>query len=149
MSGTINCEALRSAMKTRRELTAEEQEHVEQCEDCMDAWLEATATQALETKPEVRIPADFTARVAAKLPEKRLVSAQREPSQERHWGLVTAIILVAVGLAAAAVADPRMMTTGIGVIAMTIVAAEIAGIGLWLGCWPRGRMASRGHSRWS
>jgi len=36
------------------------------------------------------------------------------------------------------VADPEMMTTVMGVIAMTIVAAEIAGIGLWLALrWQR------------
>jgi len=141
MSGTdgMNCDSMQSAMKQGRTLTVAELAHVESCDACLEAWLDATVTQVLDAKPEVRIPQDFAARVASGLPEKQVVQAQRERGREQHWGLATAVVLVALGLLAAVVADPRMMTTDIGVIAMTIVAAEIAGIGLWLALsWQRG-----------
>ena len=144
MSGTgeMNCDMLQSAMKQGRALTAAERAHVESCDACLEAWLNATVTQTLDAKPETQIPQDFAARVVARLPEKLVVQAQRkrarDRARERHWGLVTAVALVAIGLLAAVVADPGMMTTVMGVIAMTIVAAEIAGIGLWLALrWQR------------
>ncbi len=148
MSGTeMNCDALRSAMKQGRALTAAEQAHVEQCEECMEAWLDATVTQTLETKPEVRIPQDFAARVTKRLPESRVALPRGESVRDRHWGLITAIVLVAVGLLGVAVADPNSMSTRMGMIFMALVATEVAGIALWLGCWPHGRTVSRGHSR--
>ena len=153
MSGEMNCEALRSAMGQGRELTAAEQAQMEECDSCRDAWLEATVTHALEAKPEVRIPADFAARIAANLPEKHVVLSQREPILEdgraRQWGLLTAAVLVAVGLMAAVAINPGMMKTNMGVIAMTIAAGEVAGIGLWLGLTSLGVRASRSRSRWS
>jgi hypothetical protein len=146
----MNCDELRSAMKQGRALTAVEQEHVNECEACLEAWLDATVTQALDAKPEVRIPADFAARVAARLPEQSGTAVQSGRGPYRaHWGLITAIVLVTVGLLVMAVADPVRMNTRMGMILMALLVAEIAGIALWLGCWPHGRTASRGHSRWS
>jgi hypothetical protein len=95
-------------------------------------WLDVTVTEALNAKPEVRVPADFAAQVAAQLPEKRSV-VRGARGRERHWGLITAILLVAVGLVAAAVADPSGLNSRMGLIFMALVVSEIAGIGLWLG----------------
>jgi hypothetical protein len=135
------CVELQPALRQGRALTAAESAHIEQCENCLDAWLDATVTQTLDTKPEVRIPDDFSARVAENLPEKRS-AARGARGPARHWGLLTAIVLVAVGMVAAAVADPRGVNTRLGMIVMALVVAEIAGIALWLGV---GRTGGVGH----
>ncbi|MGC2161726.1 MAG: hypothetical protein WA634_07460 [Silvibacterium sp.] len=148
MNGAVNCDELRPALKHGRALTAAQQAHMDGCENCLEAWLDATVTQALDAKPEVAIPADFAARVAAGLKvsgtEKR-VAAQRSP----HWGLLTASLLVAAGMIAVAVADPNSAHTRMGIVFMALVVTEIAGIALWLGTRRPGMRASRGHSRWS
>lgn len=128
----VSCDGLRLTLRQGRALTGAESVHVEECESCLDAWLDATVAQALDAKPEVRIPADFSARVAENLPEKRSAAGDaRGPG--RHWGLLTAIVLVAVGMIAAAVADPVNVHSWIGMIVMALVVSEIAGIALWLG----------------
>lgn len=136
----LSCEQLRSAMAQGRALTAEEWAHVEVCETCLDTWV----CYGLESKPEVRIPADFAARVVAALPEKR--DAEKELGGREHsWvrtyvrglnryrGLMTAIVLVAAGLIAMQLADPTMLNTRMGLVFVGIVASEIGGIALWLG----------------
>jgi hypothetical protein len=139
-TGAINCDELRQALKQGRALTTAESAHVEGCDSCLEAWLDATVTQALDAKPEVKIPADFAARVARGLSAKRgAVGASRERSP--HWGLATASLLVAAGLIAMAVADPVRVNTWVGVVFVTLVVSEIAGIALWLGAGrPGGRV---------
>jgi hypothetical protein len=105
---------------------------MESCEACLEAWLDATVTQALDAKPEVSVPADFAARIAMELPEKRSV-AHRSQEPTPHWGLLTSIVLVAVGMVTMAVADPVNVHSWTGVIFVTLVVTEIAGIALWLG----------------
>ena len=144
MNGSIPCDELRAALRRGGALTAAEAAHVEGCGECLEAWLDQTVTEALDAKPVVEVPAGFAARVAAGLPQKRMAARR-----DGHWGLTTASLLVAVGLFAAAFADPAMMKTEMGVVFAALVVTEIAGIALWLGCWPHGRTASRGHSRWS
>jgi hypothetical protein len=144
----MSCQEMQQIMRRSCGLTAAERAHVDRCETCLDAWLDATVTWVLDAKPEVEIPGKFAARIAAGLPAKRnAVSAPRSPS--RHWGLFTAILLVAMGMTAMAIADPVRMNTWIGVMFTVLVVAEIAGIALWLGTRHPGVRASRGHSRWS
>jgi len=145
MSGTgaMNCDQLRGAMRQGYALTGADLAHVEHCEECLEMWLDATVTQALDAKPEVTIPADFSARVAAGLPAKPGGAEESRRGRYReHWGLITAIVLVAAELLAMALTDPHMMATRMGVVFMVLVATEIAGIALWLGCWPHGRTTS-------
>jgi hypothetical protein len=130
MHGDMNCEALQRAMQHGRALTAEERMHVDGCDACTDAWLDAAVVSALDAKPEVRVPEGFAAKVMAELPES--VARKRERRYTASWGLVTAAVLIAVGLLAAVVADPKLMTTRMGMIFEGLVAAEIAGIALWL-----------------
>lgn len=128
----ITCVELGRKLEQRRALTAAESAHVESCDTCLEAWLDATVVQALDAKPEVRVPADFAARVTSQLPAKR--SAVRGARRlERQWGLTTAILLVAVGLVAAALADPSGFNSRMGLVFLALVVSEIAGIGLWLG----------------
>jgi hypothetical protein len=144
----MNCDAPRGAMKQGRALTAAEQTHVERCKECLDAWLDATVTKVLDAKPEVQVPAGFAARVAAIAQEKPR-ARPNERGRNRHWGLLMASVLVAVGLMAMAFADPHSANTRMGLIFMALVVTEIAGIALWLGTRRPGVGASRGHSRWS
>jgi hypothetical protein len=143
-SGLVSCDELRVALRQTRTLTAPEAAHVEGCDACLEVWLDATVTQALDAKPEVKIPSEFAARIADGLPEKHM-AAGRSP----QWGLMTAVALVAVGMIALAIGYPAVMKGEMGVVFTALVVTEIAGIALWLGCWPHGRTASRGHSRWS
>lgn len=122
----MNCEALERALHEGRKLTAAELAHVEGCDECMDVWL----TLALEAKPEVAIPENFASRVAASVPphrEKR--AALRVP---RHWGLITAMAVITVLMAVGFVGSPPANTWA-GLVFVSVVAAEIAGLALWLG----------------
>ena len=122
----MNCEALERAMHEGRKLTAQELEHVENCDECMDVWL----TLALEAKPEVAIPLDFAARVAASVPPRREKrEALRMP---RHWGLITAMAVATVVLM---VGFPGLkpVNSWVGLVFVMVVASEIAGLALWLG----------------
>jgi hypothetical protein len=129
---TVMCEEVESAIAQGRGLSLAESAHVEGCETCLEAWLDATVVAALNAKPEARIPADFAARVAARLPQR---GASRRAMEGRHWGLATAVLLVAVGLVVAAVSDPAGLNTRMGMVFIAVVVSEIAGIGLWLGAW--------------
>lgn len=137
---TVKCEELQKALRESpgqtHTLTARESEHVEGCNACLEAWLETTVTAALDTKPQVRIPEDFALRVAAKLPARDTmvrVAGRSARATKHHWGLLTAIVLVTVGLFATVAADSAALATRMGAIFMLIVAAEIVGIALWLG----------------
>jgi hypothetical protein len=141
----MSCEAVQQTLRQGRALTAAERAHVDGCDACLDAWLDATVTQALDAKPEVKIPADFVARVMAGLPEKRDEGRVRQNSVRggSYWGLITAILLVAAGMVAMAVADPVRANTWIGMVFLVLVVSEIAGIALWLSVGRLGRRASR------
>lgn len=129
---SVNCAQVEAVLKQGAMLTAEQAAHVRACEECreawQDAWLDVEVTAALEAKPSISIPLDFAARVAANLPKRRRVKRRWQ-----HWGLLTASLIVAVLLLVAVLAHPHSADTLIGQISMGLVAAEIAGIALWLG----------------
>ena len=123
---SMNCEALERALHEGRKLTNEQLAHVENCDECMDVWL----TLALEAKPEVAVPADFAARVASSMPARR---EKREVLRvPRHWGLISAMAVITVLMAAGFVGSPPA-NTWVGVVFVSVVATEIAGLALWLG----------------
>jgi hypothetical protein len=123
---SVNCEALQRGIRERRELKANEVVHLDHCDACMDAWL----TVALDEKPEVAIPADFAARIAAVAParQEKPVRAQRP----RHLGLITAVAIVTV-LLVVCFAGSHPANSWIGLTFMLVVVSEIAGLALWLG----------------
>ncbi|MGH9587216.1 MAG: hypothetical protein ACRD3F_09715 [Acidobacteriaceae bacterium] len=123
----VSCAEFKAALKLGRTLTAQKTAHAVRCDDCREAWLDATVVLALEGKPEIQVPADFAARVSQRLPAKRAAT------RRAGWGLMTAILLVATGLAAMAFAKPVAVNTWIGIAFMALVVSEIAGIALWLG----------------
>src|ERR1700751_1585026 len=128
----VDCKALQAGLRESTTLTKLESAHVETCDACLQAWLDATVTQVPDATPPVKIPADFAARVTAQLPEKHSTPAGTRSSTP-HWGLITAIVLVTCGMIGTAIADPSGLTTRMGIIFLLIVASEIAGIALWLG----------------
>jgi hypothetical protein len=119
----VNCEALQRTLRGERELTAEESAHLEECDVCLDVSL----TVMLDIKPEVEIPRDFAARVAASLPAKT-AARTRWP---RHAGLITAMAVVTV-LLVVCFAGAKPADNWIGLVFMLLVATEVAGIALWL-----------------
>ncbi|MBV8113711.1 MAG: hypothetical protein JO300_03150 [Silvibacterium sp.] len=123
---SVNCEALQRALREGREVTREQSAHVDGCDACMDVWL----TTTLENKPEVAIPADFPARVAAKLPDRpNHRAAVRRP---RYWGLATAFVIVTVVLVVC-FSNLTPLNSWIEVLFITLVTIEVAGLALWLG----------------
>ena len=129
---SVNCEALRRALRDDgtlhggRGLTNEQLAHLEGCDECMDAWL----TLALEEKPEVSIPADFAARVAASLPPRR--ERRVAMTAQRHWGVRSAIAVSLVVLMVC-FAGAKPANSWVGLVFLILVATEIAGLALWLG----------------
>lgn len=121
----ISCEALERALHEGRKLTNEELAHVEDCDECMDVWL----TLALEVKPEVAIPEDFAARIAAMSPARP--QKPQTVRTTRHWGMISAIVVVAV-LLMICFGGPRPANSGLGLVFTLLVATEIAGLALWL-----------------
>ncbi|MBV8631334.1 MAG: hypothetical protein JOZ83_10445 [Silvibacterium sp.] len=112
-------------MHERRDLTKDESAHVAKCDACMDAWL----TAALDEKPEVTIPADFAARLAAiASPQQK----QRVQTTPRPWGLFTAVVMVAV-LLTVWFSGPASMNSWVGLLFVMLVSSELAGLALWLG----------------
>ena len=122
----MNCEALERALHEGRKLTVEELAHVEGCDECMDVWL----TLALEAKPEVAVPADFAARVAGAVPAHQ--PRRQRARAPRHWGLATAMAVVTVLLIVCFTASAPA-NNWVGLVFLSVVATEIAGLALWLG----------------
>ena len=122
----VNCEGLQRAMRDVRKLTTKESAHLDECDACMDVWL----TVALEAKPDVAVPADFAARVAAGLPPRQEKRALLRGY--RHWGFITAMAVVTV-LLTVGFAGPSPANSWVGIVFLSIVATEIAGLALWLG----------------
>jgi len=122
----MNCKTIQRAMRDGRGLAEAETAHVDECEGCTDAWL----TLALDTKPEVTVPENFAARVAAMASagsEKR-----RTARMPRHWGVISAMAFVTVMLVVC-FAGPKPDTSWVSIVFVMLVASEIAGLALWLG----------------
>jgi hypothetical protein len=131
---SMSCEALQQALHEDRELTKAQAAHIHDCDTCMDTWL----TAALDEKPDVPIPGDFAARVAANLPSSR--GKYPFSHRPRHWGLVTAIAVVTLLLVVCFMGSAPSNSTAssptnswIGLAFMFLISAEIAGLALWLG----------------
>jgi len=122
-----NCEVMQRAMREGRRLAKHERAHVDDCQACMDAWL----TTLLEEKPQVAIPEDFAARVAAMAPARQRKKREAAPGR-KPWGLAAAIAIVSV-LLAVWFSGPAPANSSIGVVFVMLVASEITALALWLG----------------
>ena len=94
----------------------------------MDA-LDRRVVRALERVPEVTIPANFAARVAAQAPKLREMAAR-----PARYGWMTMRISMAVLVIAVVVV--AMLAGGHGVIGIAlewVLCAELVGLAIWLG----------------
>ena len=106
--------------------------HEQRMRDGMDA-LEERVVRELERVPEVRIPAEFAARVAGQLPQRRTFAAR----PARYGLMAMRISMAALVIALLAVA---MHATGrssvLGIALEWVLCAELVGLAIWLsGAW--------------
>lgn len=135
------CEAVRRALLKRRELTGAERSHAEMCPVCADAVMETEVEAALETKPEVAVPADFAARVTMRAQgengaQRWVRQGMRKRWPGRHVGLDVAVGLLLALLVVVTMRDPHWLTATGGTVGLTLMlalAGEVAGLALWLG----------------
>lgn len=93
-----------------------------------DKQLQAAITQVLEQRPVVSVPADFAARVAARVP------ARREGGVERvRWSVARTVAMIAMVVVVIAmfVLAPhvQMKAANVGFVVEMLLLLELAGIG--------------------
>ncbi len=135
------CEAVRLRLQAGGELSLEEISHAETCPACMDALLDSELDAALATKPLVKAPEGFAARLALRLPPRKPSRAWTRGLRTRHAGLASAVALLLALMAGVTLSDPHWLrANGSLDMALTLfLVAEVAAIALWLGLSPRTR----------
>ena len=117
----MNCEDARRALVKSTDEDA--RHHLRSCETCVDA----VVLDALETGPEIAVPAEFAARASAAMPP---------PVRASHWpriGVLAAVASLLIVVVAATIAlAGRLGTPQIALLA-TLIGFELAGLVLWLG----------------
>lgn len=98
-----------------------------------DRHEEDRLTRALERAPSVIVPADFTAKVMARIPERKVARYGFLLPQRTHYGrnlmLGGAVLLCCLLIAGAIV----WQTTAAWRLAEWTILAQLAGIALWYG----------------
>jgi hypothetical protein len=93
-----------------------------------DDNFDALMTRAIERGPDVTVPADFAARVAAKLPP---LPARRKPMRVgRAVAAVSAVVLAGAMFAIAPHAVPSFASVAFDFELLAVM--QLAGIGYWL-----------------
>jgi hypothetical protein len=93
-------------------------------------------TTALETAPVVQVPADFAARVAARVPQakrRRLVVPSLRPARYGHFATLTAMLVL---LAAVFVFAPHIRNSILCMVLEAVLFVELGALVLWFG-WLR------------
>ena len=121
----ISCETARGEFARHAILSREEDlwQHLEVCDDCMDAWL----VFSLEQSPEVVIPESFAHRVAS------AYRSDVQPQVHRNtlWSGSLALLVV-VTLVLFVIQNRPNLGLSFEVIG-TLLALEAAALVLWLG----------------
>lgn len=103
-------------------------------QEALSAEMDARLVQALETRPELSVPADFAARIASQLPEQRPVLLT-----PRYYGrnamVISMVVLVAALLA---LALHSAGNSPLWIALEWIVCAQIVSLAVWLGMWRPG-----------
>ncbi len=102
--------------------------HEQRMRDSTDA-LEERVVRALERVPEVRIPAEFAARVAGRLPVRRAFAAR--PARYGLMAMRPSVVVLVLALVAVA-----MHAGGRGVFGIAlewVLCAELVALAVWLG----------------
>jgi hypothetical protein len=94
--------------------------------------LDQRIVRALEIAPETRIPADFAARVAAQLPERRPVSLT-----PTHYG--KGAMLIGLGVILVALLILATQTRGHAALGLleSLLFAQFIALAVWLSVWRR------------
>lgn len=96
--------------------------------------LEMRMVRALETKPEVSVPAEFAARVAARVPARR--EAVLTPARYGVIAIRVAIAVLVIALVVAGVRSADRSTVGTAV--QWILCAQLVALAMWRsGVWER------------
>jgi hypothetical protein len=130
---SLNCDQMRQLLQRTSfaDLTPAQQEHLAGCDQCM----ELLVSEALEAKPQIAIPENFAARVAAGLPPPPNPRRSRlRPQYGRVVAFASLGILVA-GMASIAVVSPQWLVANraIWLLIETLTLAETGAIAYWLG----------------
>jgi hypothetical protein len=90
--------------------------------------MQAAITRALEAQPEVRVPADFAARMRAMLPAP--APARRPQSSALRVGVIAVVVLLMAAFWLAPHSAPRLDSVAFDVELGLIT--ELAGVTAWL-----------------
>jgi hypothetical protein len=101
--------------------------HEQRMRDNTDA-LEERVVRALERAPEVSIPADFAARVAGRLPERRAFAVR-----PARYGLMTMRISMAVLVISLVVVAMHSGGRSVfGIVLEWVLCAELVALAMWM-----------------
>ena len=128
---SISCHQMRQLLQgTPANLTLAAQEHLADCDGCMDLLLTGT----LEAKPKIAVPDGFAARVAASLPARAVAQSHRRPQYGRR-AAVASLGLLVLGTGSIAILEPGWLAanTPIWLLIETLTLAEAGAIAYWLG----------------
>lgn len=91
--------------------------------------LDARLVRALETRPEITVPAEFAARVASRMPSRRPALLRR--THYGQWVMVLSLVVLAAALAAMVAGN--FGRTPIGLAMEGVIYAQLLSLAVWLG----------------
>ena len=100
--------------------------------ECLDLDLDQRIVRALETAPELQIPADFAARVASSLPATRPVSLT-----PTHYGQNAMLLGIVVILAALVILALHSTHATLGLLE-SLLFAQFLALAVWFTVWRYG-----------
>ena len=92
--------------------------------------LDQRIVRALETAPELRIPADFAARVASQLPARRPVSLT--PTRYGQNAMLAGLVVTLAALLVLALHSAGHITFG---LLESLLSAQFIALAVWLSVW--------------
>lgn len=108
----------------------------EALQKALDAKLDAKIVQALETQPEVAIPAGFAARVASQVPARRPAARRTVLLRPTHYGLkAMAASLIALAVMLVALLANHFGHTAIGQAMEWIIYSQFLVLAAWFGVY--------------
>jgi hypothetical protein len=96
-------------------------------------------TAALETAPEVQVPADFAARVTARVPQvksRRLVVPSLTPARYGPFATLAAMVVLFLAILAFA---PHTHNSVLWTVLQAVLLVELGALVLWFGWLRRAR----------
>lgn len=102
----------------------------------LDAMLDAKIVQALETQPEIAIPAGFAARISSQVPARRPTARRAIILRRTHYGLkVMAASLIALAVMLIALLANHFGHTATGQVMEWIIYSQFLLLAVWFGVY--------------